>query len=69
MSGDDLITFGVPGTHDDATVLRVVSDGVHDLLQLVHALTRVVWTQNHRDIDYRSHPPSYTVHYMYHLVI
>ena len=47
----ELVTSGVPAAHDDAAVLWVVSYGVHDLLQLVHALARVVCTHNHTARD------------------
>ena len=41
------LTNGIPCTHDDSSIVRLVLDGMYDLSQLVHTLAAVVGVHVH----------------------
>lgn len=40
--GTPPLTLRIPGTHNDASICRIVLDLIYDLAQLVHTFARVV---------------------------
>jgi len=56
------LTFGVPSTHDDPPVLRILLDGVDDFLQLVDTLSGVICPKKRENNNF-GYPAAQQAHY------
>lgn len=57
-----IVTFGVPGTHDDPPVLWVLLDGVDNVLQLVDPFACVVCLKKTTKEILKQPPGRYLLH-------